>query len=152
MIIFYNQILDNTWIYNVVKEDWIEGPKLNGKRYGHACLVDEEKNIIHVIGGSGENGIRLKSTEKWIFGTDAWISGASLPEAVYASAAVNSNSEEIVGYLVAGKTGYFTGTTSKLWYLRRRDMNWIEYGSKTLKAPRRSHTVVNIPGDQISGC
>jgi len=140
--------LDTTWIYNVVKKDWTEGPKLNEKRYDHACLVDEETNTIHIIGGS--NGRHLKSTEKWIFGTDSWISGASLPESVYRSAAVNSNSEETIGYLVAGLT--YNGPSSKVWSLRRRDLMWIEDGSKKLKTAREYHTVVNIPGDQIPGC
>ena len=98
----------------------------------------------------GWNNGRLKSTEKWIFGTDSWISGASLPEAVYYSAAVSSNSEEIVGYLVGGRAK--NRVTSKVWSLRRRDMRWIEDGTKKLKTPRLSHTVVNIPGDQIPGC
>merc|ERR1712018_1077787 len=60
--------LDTVWIYNVVNKDWTEGPKLNEKRNGHACLVDEETRTIHVTGGKDENHNRLKSTEKWIFG------------------------------------------------------------------------------------
>ena len=101
------------------------------------------------MGGLDDNR-RLKSTEKWIFGTDSWISGASLPEVVSNSAAVNSNSEEHIGYLVPG--GTVNGATSKVWSLRRRDMRWIEDTSKKLKTRRFHHTVVNIPGDQIPGC
>jgi len=137
-----------TWIYNVVSKVWTKGPKLNEKRFSHACLVDEETRTIHIVGG-WNNG-RLKSTEKWTFGTDSWISGANLPEAVDESAAVNSHSEETIGYLVAGRTD--NGRTSKVWSLRRRDMKWIEDGTKKLKTPRGYHTVVNIPGDQIPGC
>ena len=147
-LLFYIQRLDATWIYNVVKKDWTQGPKLNEKRCYHACLVDEETSTIHVIGGWSSE--RLKSTEKWTFGTDSWVSGASLPEAVVESAAVNSNSEETIGYLVAGNTE--NGVTSKVLSLRRRDMMWIEDGTKQLQMPRKSHTVVNIPGDQIPGC
>merc|ERR1719414_885408 len=143
-----NDELDTTWIYNVVKKDWSEGPKLNEKRHAHACLVDEEKNEIHIMGG-WNNG-RLKSTEKWTFGTDAWISGTSLPEAVSSSAAANSNSEETIGFLVGGYTE--DGRTSKVWSLRRRGMMWIEDGTKKLKIPRSSHTVVSIPGNHIPGC
>jgi len=144
-----NNHVDTTWIYNVVRKDWTEGPKLNEKREGHACLVEEEKTAIHIMGGYDGNEL-LKSTEKWIFGSDSWISGTSLPEAVIFSAAVNSNSEETIGYLVAGRTE--NGATSKVWSLRRRDMMWIEEDSKQLKTPRGLHTVVNIPGDQIPGC
>merc|ERR1719367_1070959 len=140
----------DTWIYNVVKKDWTEGPKLNEKRGYHACLVDEETSTIHVMGGWCNNGY-LKSTEKWIFGTDSWISGASLPEAVYRSAAVNSNSEETIGYLVAGANENGIAS-SKVWSLRRSDMRWIEEDSKQLQIPRYRHTVVNIPRDQIPGC
>jgi len=142
-------VVGDTWIYNVVKKDWTEGPKLNEKRRSHACLVDEEKRTIHIMGGYDGNEL-LKSTEKWIFGSDSWISGPSLPEAVRFSAAVNSNSEETIGYLVAGDT--YNGATSKVWSLRRRDMKWIEDGSKRLKTPRHGHTVVNIPMDKIPGC
>jgi len=141
-------LVDSTWIYNVVKKDWTEGPKLNEKRYAHACLVDEETRTIHIMGG-WNNGY-LKSTEKWTFGRDAWISGASLPEVAERSAAVNSNSEGTIGYLVAGRTK--NGYSSKVWSLRRRDMRWIEDGSKQLQTPRKWHTVVNVPGDQIPGC
>ena len=123
---------------------------MNEKRFFPACLVNEEKNTIHVMGGEGDNSEILKSTEKWTFGTDSWVSGANLPEAVDESAAVNSNSEETIGYLVAGWTD--NGVTSKVWSLRRRDMMWIEDGSKQLQTPRAYHTVVNIPDDQISGC
>ena len=122
---------------------------MNEKRADHACLVDEETNTIHVIGGMGD-GNRLKSTEKWKFGTDSWISGAYLPEAVASSAAVNSNSAEYIGYLVSGNTD--NGPTSKIYHLRRKDMSWIEYGSKNVNLPRYLHTVVKIPGDQIPGC
>ena len=121
---------------------------MNEKRYDHACLVDEETRTIHIVGG-WNNG-RLKSTEKWTFGTDSWVSGTNLPEAVSWSAAVNSNSEETIGYLIAGRTD--NGFSSKVWSLRRRDMTWIEDGTKILKTPRYGHTVVNIPGDQIPGC
>jgi len=144
-----HNIVDTTWIYNVVRKDWTEGPKLNEKRSSHACLVDEERSTIHVIGGDGDNGF-LKSTEKWTFGTDAWVSGANLPETVQYSAAVNSNSEETIGYLVAGLT--YNRITSKVWSLRRRDMKWIEDRTKKLKTPRYFHTVVNVPRDQIPGC
>merc|ERR1719245_1047460 len=117
-----NDRLDGTWIYNVVKKDWTEGPKLNEKRDDHACLVDEETRTIHIMGGYDGYG-SLKSTEKCIFGTDSWVVGASLPEAVYYSAAVSSNSEEIIGYLVGGEP-YYGATSRKVWSLRRRDMLW----------------------------
>merc|ERR1712038_485217 len=145
-----NDLVDSTWIYNVVKKDWTEGPKLNEKRYYHACLVDEDTRTVHIVGGHNHQYERLKSTEKWIYGTDSWISGADLPETVVGSAAVTSNSEETIGYLVAGDTD--NGATSKVWSLRRRDMMWIEDGTKKLQIPRGRHTVVNVPGDQIPGC
>jgi len=102
------------------------------------------------MGGYNANSGFLKSTEKWTFGTESWVSGASLPDAVFGSAAVNSNSEEHIGYLVAGWTD--DGPTSKVWSLRRRDLMWIEDDSKTLQTPRSDYTVVNIPGNQIPGC
>ena len=102
------------------------------------------------MGGYKETGIPLKSTEKWTFGTDSWVSGANLPEAVDESAAVNSNSNDNIGFLLGGYTE--DGRTSKVWSLRRRDMVWIEDDSKTLQTPRGLHTVVNVPGDQIPGC
>ena len=91
------------------------------------------------------------STEKWTFGTDSWGFGANLPEPVINSAAVKSNSEENIGYLVGGELSE-VGATSKVWSLSRRDMRWIEEGSKRLKTPRSEHTVVNIPGYQILRC
>ena len=121
---------------------------MNEKRSFYACLVDKEKNSIHVIGGSGDNG-HLKSTEKWTFHKDLWVSGESFPEAIWASAAVSANSNDILAFLVAGATA--NGDTPKLWYLRR-NMSWIEDGSRRIKTPRAYHTVVNMPGDQIPGC
>ena len=101
------------------------------------------------MGGSGSNG-HLKSTEKWIVGTDSWVSGTNLPEAVRRSASVESNSIDNIGYLVGGHTE--DEVTSKVWSLRRRDMRWIEDRSKRLTTPRQYHTLVNIPGNQIPGC
>ena len=120
------------------------------KRTLHACLVDEETNTIHMMGGYNDNNGILKSTETWTFGTDLWVSGGNLPEAVAFSAAAKSNSNDILGFLVGGRTD--NGVTSKVWHLRRQDKRWIEDSSKTLKIPRVGHTVVNIPGDQIPGC
>ena len=96
----------------------------------------------------GHNGTRyLKSTERLKLHSDSWVSGTGLPEAVGRTAAVASNSEEIIGYLVGG-----IGGKSKVWYLRRRGMVWIEDASKRLKTPRSAHTLVNIPRNQIPGC
>ena len=127
------------------------------KRTLHACLVDEETNTIHVMGGYNDNNGILKSTETWTFGTDLWVSGGNLPEAVAFSAAAKSNSNDILGFLVGGRTENgrterTDGFTSKVWHLRRQDKRWIEDSSKTLKTPRYWHTAVNIPGNQIPGC
>ena len=102
------------------------------------------------------NGL-LKSTEKWTLGTNSWVSGASLPKSLGYSAAVNSNSNNTIGYLVGGLTGDGQSLEtferlSKVWTLTRRDLGWIEHGSKRLKLPRSGHTLVNIPKDQIPGC
>ena len=99
----------------------------------------------------------LKSTEKWTLGTNSWVSGASLPKPLGYSAAVNSNSNTTIGYLVGGLTGDGESPDtveelSKVWTLTRRDLRWIEHGSKRLKLPRSGHTLVNIPKDQIPGC
>ena len=92
----------------------------------------------------------LKSTEKWTFGTNSWVSGVNLPETISSSAAVISNSNENLGYLVGGYTE--DGRTSKVWSLRRRDMTWIEHESKRLKLPQSDHTLVNTLADRFPGC
>ena len=138
-----------TWIYNIVNNTWTEGPRLNEKRQGHGCFADEQTNVIFVIGGVNSNGI-MRSTEKWIFGTESWTSSASLPEAVKDSAAVSSRSGETIGYLVGGWTN--DGTASKVWKLRRQDERWKEVDSMTLKHARWGHTVVNVPAEHIPGC
>ena len=120
------------------------------KRTLHACLVDEETNTIHVMGGYDANNGLLKSTEKLTFGTDSWVFGDNLPENVAFSDAAKSTSNDILGFLVGGRTE--NGVTSKVWHLRRQDMRWVEDSSNTLKTPRIGHTVVSIPGDQIPGC
>ena len=121
------------------------------KRKGHACIVDEETNTIHVIGGMNYEHRNINSTEKWTFGNvkegQTWDTGANLPEGVENSAAVASNSVESVGCLIGGST--VDGLTSKMWSLRRRDMKWIEVGSKKLKIARQQHTLVNTRGDKM---
>ena len=106
--------------------------------------------------GGYRNGL-LKSTEKWTLGTNSWVSGANLPKALGYSAAVNSNSTNTIGYLVGGVTGDGQSPEtferhSRVLALTRRDLGWIEHGSKRLKLPRSGHTLVNIPEDQIPGC
>ena len=143
------QQLDTTWIFHILNKTWTEGPRLNEKRIDHACLVDRETGYLYVIGGAGESGGSLKTTEKWDFGAGSWLPSVSLPEALKRSSAVTSNSMEYVGYLTGGQINGVT--TSKLWALRRRDMSWIEL-PKTLKTPRRFHTTINIPSNEIPGC
>ena len=137
-------------MFDIVNQTWSLGPEMSFERDDHSCMADEETSTIHVLGGyNGRNGA-LKSSEKWTLGTDSWVSSTSLPENIYRSAAVLSNSDEYIGYLAGG---WADGViTSKVWALRKRDMNWKEIASKTFNIPRRSHALVNIPVDQVPGC
>ena len=93
----------------------------------------------------------LKSTEKLKMNENlSWKSTTDLPEPLAYSAAVSSNSNELIGY-VAG--GYTTNGRSldKVWGLRRTDLHWVEM-PKRLQIPRGYHSMVNVVSDEIPGC
>ena len=139
-------------IYNTNDKNWTEGPSLNFDRVGHACMVDQKTETIHVMGGSNDDVNRLRSTETLKKGSTKWEMGSNLKEQIDTSAAVSSRSAEYVGYLVGGlhNDGYDIDEPAKTWGLRRRDMEWIEM-SKQLKMPRSTNSVVNVQLDEI-GC
>ena len=124
---------------------------MNVKRYRHACMVDQKTSTIHVMGGWGQNGNRLSSTEKLKFNdvNRKWEMGSTLKEPLTYSAAVFLRSNEFVGYLVGGYTN--SGMKNKIWGLRRSDQQWIDT-SKRLKIARYAHTVVNAYDNQIPNC
>ena len=133
---------------------------MNNKRSFHACLADQSTSSIHVMGGCQDpelewnsEGIHLSSTETWTFGTDSWKPSANLPERVEKSAAVPSNSDEYVGYMVGGRTFGLKGErfSRKVWALRRKNMTWIEMNKK-LETGRRRHSLVNVPEATVLGC
>ena len=154
------QTVDTTWIYDIERKTWSKGPNMNNKRSFHACLADQSTSSIHVMGGCQDpelewnsEGIHLSSTETWIFGTDSWKPSANLPERVEKSAAVPSNSDEYVGYMVGGRTFGLKEErfSRKVWALRRKNMTWIEMNKK-LETGRRRHSLVNVPEATVLGC
>ena len=138
------QPLDRVMIYDVNDKQWSEVPSLNIKRHQHACMVDRKTETIHVMGG-----YFLDSTETLDVANKKWILGPKLKVPLMDSAAVSSNSNDYVGYLVGGYTDDFA-TTSRIWGLQRSRMEWIEM-SNNLKIPRFLHSVVNVKSTDI-GC
>ena len=116
------------------------------KRSGHACFTDKASPSIYIAGGEDDQGVELSSTEKWTLDEYAWQSSANLPEAIYWSAAVSSNTEEFIGYMAGG-----FNARNKIYGLRRREMEWIKL-SKTMKIGRHDYSILNIPANQILGC
>ena len=126
---------------------------MNTKRYVHSCFQDTESSTIYIVGGEGNRyieyqGKRLSSTEKWTLEENSWQPSANLPEAIYWSSAVSSNSEEFIGYMAGG---YPTRYEKNIYGLTRRQMEWIKL-NKTLKIGRDEHSLLNIPAKQILGC
>ena len=137
-------------IYDVNHKNWTRGPSLNIRRYSHACMVDPRTETIYVMGG-----LRESTTEslQWNQANSKWKMGPNLKEELANSAAVSSRSNKFVGYLVGGRISNAIinlENTSKIWGLRKHDMEWIEM-SKRLRIPRNSHTLVNVQLGEI-GC
>ena len=126
---------------------------MNDKRSHHACMYDETTSSIHVMGGlGGDINMDLATTEKWIVGSDTWMVSTNLPESIGWTSAVSAKSKNYVGY-IAGGWGFATSDSysNKIWGLRRHDMTWIAM-NKTLKIGRQSHSLLNIPPEQVLGC
>ena len=140
------QTLDTTWIYDVVSQTWSEGPKMNTKRWFHACFQDTETSTIYIAGGWDAQWRGLNSTEKWTLEENSWKPSANLPEAISHSSAISSNTVEFIGYMAGGYSAQ-----KKIYGLRRRQMRWIKV-NKTMKTGRSSHSLLNIPANQILGC
>ena len=75
------QVLDTTWIYDVVSKTWSEGPKMNTKRNSHACVQDTVTSSIYIAGGY-DQWKKLSSTEKWTLEENSWKHSANLPSCV----------------------------------------------------------------------
>ena len=134
-------------MFNTETEEWTRGPKMKEKRRYHSCFYDIKSNSVFVIGGW--NGTRLATTEKWNLDTNKWESTPSLPESLYKSAGVASKSMDYIGFVAGGYTN--NGNTNKIFGLRRRDLKW-EIMPQQLQTARDSHSMVNLPSDQIPGC
>ena len=147
------QTVDTTWIYDIERKNWSQGPTMNKERSYHACLVDQSTSTIHVMGGFPQSGWGRKSTETWIFGTDSWKPSTDLPDRLVKSVAVSSSSDEYVGYMAGGWTfkPEFERYSRRIWALKRQNMTWIEM-SKKLKTGRRWHSLVNVPKATVLGC
>ena len=117
------------------------------KRAWHSCFYDIKSNSVYIIGGF--IGYRLFTTEKWNLDTNKWESTPSLPESLYKSAGVASKSMDYIGFVAGGYTN--NGNTNKIFGLRRRDLKW-EIMPQQLQTARDSHSMVNLPSDQIPGC
>ena len=135
-----------------MSKTWSEGPKMNTKRWRHACFADEATSSIFVIGGYDDLWNELNSTEKWTFGQNSWEPSANLPVAIEQSSAVSSDTDEFIGYMAGGNTGTHPDIRTKYIYgLRRREKTWIKL-NKTMKMGRRRHSLFNIPANQVLGC
>ena len=135
-----------TWVYDIKKNSWEQGPNLIQRRHAQSCFFDSITNQLYVFGGYG--GGLFVSMEKWKIGTNTFEVSSSLPEPISYSAATLSNSNNFVGYLVGGVTN--GGYTNKVWGLRRRDETWVEM--KSLQKQRGYHSLVNLPVSDIPGC
>ena len=122
---------------------------MNTKRYSHACFQDEETSSIYVVRGEDDQWNVLSSTERWIFKENSWQPSANLPRAIYDSSAVSSNTDEFIGYMAGGVTGFWS--LPNIYGLRRRQMEWIKL-NKTMKTGRNDHSLLNIPANQVLGC
>lgn len=142
------QDLDTTWVFNTENEEWSQGPSMNQKRSSHSCFYDDQTNSIFVVGGD-YYGNYLPTTEQWRLDTNQWITTPDLPEPLAFSAGVASKSSQFVGFVAGGNTN--AGTSNKIYGLRRTDLTW-EVMPQQLQTARRSHSMVNVPADQIPGC
>ena len=127
---------------------------MNTKRKSHACFADHSTNSIYIVGGYDGHWNRLSSTEKWTLGQSSWQPSANLSETITSSSAVSSNTDEFIGYMAGGysntrETGH--RYVSDIYGLRRRDEAWIKL-NKTMKTGRHSHSLLNIPANQVLGC
>ena len=118
------------------------------KRFAHACFTDKASSSIYI---AGSHGTQRDSTEKWTLteSENAWQPSANLPEAIYWSAAVSSNTDEFIGYIAGGYS--WTRWTKNIYGLKRRQEEWITL-NKTMKIERYGHSILNIPANQILGC
>ena len=110
-------------------------------------MVDPRTDTIYVMGGAQE--LTTESLQ-WNQANSKWKMGSNLKERLASSAAVSSRSNKFVGYLVGGWTTDVLTPTSKIWGLRRYDMEWIEM-SERLRIPRTGHSLVNVQLGEI-GC
>ncbi len=126
------------------------GPQLAIGRYFHVCGVlsnpgDGNETVVVMTGGS--NNGHHRTTEMWIPGSNEWIKGPDLPEAVsYTSGLTSADRKSllVVGGIV--RTGIESNEVSTIYQLSFQDGSWqwtkLE---QELQVPRSFHLTMLMP-------
>ena len=123
-----NQASARTFIYDISKDSWKEGPGLNQERLHHDCaaLTDNQGRITAVLvaGGSDPPNGSVKTTEILQVNEGTWTYGATFITSVGGgSRVVRSRNKNFMAYVLAGYG------SSKIYGLNRTTNAWQVVGN-----------------------
>jgi hypothetical protein len=143
----------NTFILNLVGQEWTEGPTLNHARQFHACSripssVGSSDYSIIVAGGN--NGSYISSVEILDNGSNTWRAGPDLPTTICCGVFVEHPAGGVV--LIGGKSGATTYLDT-IYYLPHAGPNaeW-ELLDQKLSLARGQHTAFIVTDEVASHC
>ncbi|CAF1368391.1 unnamed protein product [Rotaria sordida] len=136
----YNRYLKTVEIYNPTTNTWSTVSSMNTARCGHqAIYLPAPSNKLLVMGGYGNNSIRLQSCELYDFASNTWTYTTSMLEKrVYFAATYLSSLGKV---LATGGTGTLYGSAEMFTISSGQ---WIR-SVNTMANDRYFHTATLIP-------
>jgi len=138
-----------TFILDITKCSWTEGPPLNAGRNFHSCAritvaVNPPVTGTIVVGGFNTPSTGEFRSEFLPDNNSTWLLGSPLPYPVVKAQLVNHPKGGLV--LVGGATSSAPASNNLL-YLKSFGSSWLTM-DQTLKTPRSSHVALLIPDSE----
>ena len=135
--------------YNILEDEWEDTNKpMAQKRFGHACLLIDEEEII-VTGGKhyGDPSVVLKSSEIYNLKQRRWRPGPVLPTGILEAQFVKAKPGfKYLGYLIGGDN-YGRRSYSAIYGLTKDMQRFVKIGDMT---KQRSEHVAFVLSESIS--
>jgi len=106
---------------------WKQLPSMREPRSRHAAL--KLRNVLHVIGGRGGNGMLLKSSEMYNIDDERWMVGPQLPYHLYEMSAISDINERFL-FILGWQKGNETTMKVILFYEENGFQEFTEIAMK----------------------
>ena len=147
-----------TFVYNVDKNSWFNGPSMSTDRQRHSCAEVRDRygkiTKIVVAGGYDSGRQNLWTTEIYDVGSNVWYNGPSMPSynsAGYMVTAPPSSKYSVI--LSGGRGGNPQGGLQFNPYIMALSKDLTEWTNiENLEIIREEHVAVMVPPNFLAAC